>query len=80
MSLTVDGFEGMIAGSLGIEEPWYISKCMVDSSDQTMHIYPKSRLICTQNEFCVLRTQKKVFPSPKHGKNGLETNNRGDFS
>ena len=43
MSLTVDGFEGMIAGSLGIEEPWYISKCLVDSSDQTMHIYVSVR-------------------------------------
>ena len=43
MSLTVDGFEGMIAGSLGIEEPWYISNCKVDNSDQAMHIYVSVR-------------------------------------
>ena len=43
MSLTVDGFENMIAGSLGIEEPWYICKCTVDNATQTMHIYVSVR-------------------------------------
>ena len=43
MSLTVEGFENMIAGSLGIEEPWYISKCTVDNATQTMHIYVSVR-------------------------------------
>ncbi len=43
MSLTVDGFENMIAGSLGIEEPWYISKCTVNSATTTMHIYVSVR-------------------------------------
>ena len=39
MSLTVDGFENMIAGSLGIEEPWYICKCTVDNATQQWHGY-----------------------------------------
>ena len=43
MSLTVEGFENMISGSLGIEEPWYISKCTVDNATQTMHIYVSVR-------------------------------------
>ena len=43
MSITVEGFEGMISGSLGITEPWYIKECKVDSKTQTMHIYVSVR-------------------------------------
>ena len=43
MSITVEGFEGMIKGSLGITEPWDIKECKVDSKTQAMHIYVSVR-------------------------------------
>ena len=58
MSITVEGFEGMISGSLGITEPWYIKECRVDSKTQTMHIYvsyEKMQNLRVQNAAEVLR-------------------------
>ena len=39
MAINVNGFDGMIAGSLGLSEPWYVSRCYVDKNTMSMHIH-----------------------------------------
>ena len=43
MKNMVDGFEEMMSGSLGLEEPWYIEKAEFDPEEPAMHIYVKIR-------------------------------------
>ena len=43
MAINVNGFDGMIAGSLGLYEPWYVSKCYVDKDTMSMHIHVSVR-------------------------------------
>lgn len=43
MPINVDGFENMIAGSLNLTEPWYVSGCEVDNKTMTMHIHVSVR-------------------------------------
>lgn len=43
MPINVDGFENMIAGSLNLTEPWYVSGCEADNKTMTMHIHVSVR-------------------------------------
>ena len=43
MAINVNGFDGMIAGSLGLSEPWYVSRCYVDKNTMSMHIHVSVR-------------------------------------
>ena len=43
MAFAVEGFDKMIAGSLMLEEPWYVSDIKVDGESKSMHIYVSVR-------------------------------------
>ena len=43
MAINVNGFDGMIAGLLGLSEPWYVSRFYVDKNTMSMHIHVSVR-------------------------------------